>query len=196
VKDVKLIDARALVPKANVAEALLVGFAAVGAVSMSFAIAPGWAGAAGAGLAIQALAIAIVDRRAFIIPDGLNAAAFMLGVLVLGLGGDGSQALACGLLRAAVMFGAFFVFRVGYRKWRGREGMGFGDVKLAAVAGVWLNWFFLPIVVDIAALAALAAVLIGRAAGKKLTATAKLPFGLFFAPAIWLCWALALWQGG
>ena len=90
------------------------------------------------------------------------------------------------------MFGIFFVFRAGYRELRRREGMGLGDVKLAAVAGVWLAWTDLPIAVDIAAVSALASALLGRASGKKWSATEKLPFGLFFAPAIWICWLLAL----
>ena len=41
------------------------------------------------------------------------------------------------LARAALMFSLFFAFRAGYRKMRGLEGMGLGDVKLAAVAGAW-----------------------------------------------------------
>ena len=49
------------------------------------------------------------------------------------------------------MFLAFFAFRAGYRRFRGIEGIGLGDVKLAAVAGVWLDWVDLPVAVDIAA---------------------------------------------
>jgi leader peptidase (prepilin peptidase)/N-methyltransferase len=93
------------------------------------------------------------------------------------------------------MFGAFFAFRVAYRRLRGFEGIGLGDVKLAAVAGVWLDWADLPIAVDIAAVSALAAALCGRLAGRELGLTGKLPFGAFFAPAIWVCWLLATWRG-
>ena len=66
------------------------------------------------------------------------------------------------------MFALFFGFRAGYRALRGVEGMGLGDVKLAAVAGVWLDWAFLPIVVEIAALSALAAALYAHLRGDGL----------------------------
>ncbi len=59
------------------------------------------------------------------------------------------------LIRAAAMAAVFFAFRIAYRRLRGREGMGLGDVKLAGVAGIWLDWLSLPIAVEIAALGAL-----------------------------------------
>jgi leader peptidase (prepilin peptidase)/N-methyltransferase len=73
--------------------------------------------------------------------------------------------------------------------------MGFGDVKLAAVAGVWLGWAFLPVAVEIAALSALAVTLYARFRGHGFDPKARLPFGAFFAPSIWISWALAAWGG-
>jgi leader peptidase (prepilin peptidase) / N-methyltransferase len=182
----------------GVVEASLIGAAGVGAVLASFAASPGWIGAAGAALAALTLAIALVDRRRLIIPNELNALAFAAGLAAAGLKTQASPggAILNALLRAALMFGAFFAFRAAYRHLRGIEGMGLGDVKLAAVAGVWLDWVDLPIAVDIAALAALAAALIGRLQGNRFDPVAKLPFGAFFAPAIWLCWLLATWRDG
>ena len=29
---------------------------------------------------------------------------------------------------------------IGYRRWRGRDGLGLGDIKLAGVAGAWLGF--------------------------------------------------------
>jgi leader peptidase (prepilin peptidase) / N-methyltransferase len=144
------------------------------------------------------LAIAAIDRRRFIIPDQLNALAFVTGLIAVAVNGEVFEAgaITSAILRAAVMFGIFFVFRAGYRSLRGREGMGFGDVKLAAVAGVWLGWTNLPIAVDIAALSALGSVLFSRIMGREWKQTEKLPFGLFFAPAIWVCWVFALWRQG
>jgi leader peptidase (prepilin peptidase) / N-methyltransferase len=195
VREEELIATRAPTSKAHFIEATLLCVLAVGAVAASLAAAPGWIGVAGAILAVLCLAIAAIDRRSLIIPDPLNALAFIVGLFALSAEVEASPAIANALVRAAIMFATFFAFRAGYWKLRGREGMGFGDVKLAAVAGVWLSSTDLPIAVNIAALSALVAAALGRAAGKEWKLTEKLPFGLFFAPTIWICWLLAVWRG-
>ena len=74
---------------------------------------------------------------------------------------------------------------------RGREGIGLGDVKLAAVAGVWLDWQMIPIAVEIATLSALAVYALRQwVLGRSLRWTSRIPLGLFLAPAIWLAWFL------
>jgi leader peptidase (prepilin peptidase)/N-methyltransferase len=183
--------------RSGVIEASLIGAVGAGAVLASIAIAPGWSGAAGAVLAGLMLAIAVIDHRRMIIPDELNAVAFIAGLVAAGAGADPLPAIAIlqALARASLMFVLFLAFRAGYRTLRGAEGMGLGDVKLAAVAGVWLDWVDLPIVVNIGALSALAAALYARIRGAGFDPKARLPFGAFFAPAIWICWALAQWRG-
>jgi leader peptidase (prepilin peptidase)/N-methyltransferase len=182
--------------RSGAVEVFLIGVVGAGAVWASVAAAPGWSGAAGAVLAGLMLAIAVVDHRRMIIPDELNAVAFMAGLIAAGAGADAPPAIAIvhALVRASLMFALFFGFRAGYRALRGLEGIGLGDVKLAAVAGVWLDWAFLPIVVEIAALSALAAALYARLRGDGFDPKARLPFGAFFAPAIWICWAVAAWR--
>ena len=174
-------------------EASLIGAAGAGAVLTSVAVAPGWSGAAGALLAGLMLAIAVIDHRRMIIPDELNALAFIVGLVAAGAASTG--AILQALIRASLMFVLFCAFRAVYRTLRGMEGMGFGDVKLAAVAGVWLDWASLPIAVEIAALSALAAALYARLRGNEFDAKARLPFGAFFAPATWICWVLTAWRG-
>ena len=93
------------------------------------------------------------------------------------------------------MFLFFLGFRAAYRALRGLEGMGLGDVKLAAVAGVWIDWAFLPLVVEIAALSGLAAALFAHLRGDGFDLKGRLPFGAFFAPAIWICWLIAVRSG-
>jgi leader peptidase (prepilin peptidase) / N-methyltransferase len=182
---------------AGAAETVLIGAAGVGVVSASLVAAPGWSGAAGVVLAGLMSAIAIVDRSRLVIPDELNGAAFIAGLAAAGLWADAprEEAILDSLLRAGLMFSLFFVFRIAYRKARGMEGMGLGDVKLAAAAGAWLDWAWLPIAVDIAALSALAVALVRRFYGVGLDPKAKLPFGAYFAPAIWFCWLLAALRG-
>ena len=108
---------------------------------------------------------------------------------------DPAGAVAAALARAVATATIFYAFRFGYRRWRGREGMGLGDVKLAAAAGAWLDWNALPFAVEMAALGALAFVLIARFVSRRpIDAAAKLPFGAFLAPAIWVAWAAAHWR--
>jgi leader peptidase (prepilin peptidase)/N-methyltransferase len=47
------------------------------------------------------------------------------------------------------------------------------------------------VAIEIAAVSALTSVLIGVLGGRSFTRTTRLPFGLFFAPAIWVAWLLA-----
>jgi leader peptidase (prepilin peptidase)/N-methyltransferase len=174
-----------------------VGGAAVAGILVSLAVAPGLAGVLGAGLALVVLAIAVVDARRFVIPDELTAAALVLALANAGLDawpdawGAVFEAVAVALLRGMVLALAFLALRAVYFRIRGREGIGLGDVKLAGVAGAWLAWATIPVAIEIAALAALA-VYVARqlAGGRAISATARLPFGLFLAPAIWVGWLL------
>jgi len=92
-------------------------------------------------------------------------------------------------VRGAVAGGGFLAIKLGYRRLRGREGIGMGDVKLAGVAGAWLDWFAIVIAVEIAVMAALGAILVRHAVMKRpVRAASVLPFGLYLAPAIWVAW--------
>jgi leader peptidase (prepilin peptidase) / N-methyltransferase len=168
------------------------GTAALCAAAASVVAAPGWGGVLGGGLAVAMIAIAAVDAREFIIPNKLVMAGVLLGLADAALTGQRqpAAAVAQAALRAFVLALVFFLFRAAYRRWRGREGIGLGDVKLAAVGGAWLAWGAAGLAIDFAALSALAAVLIGMLLGRSFSATTRVPFGLFFAPAIWIAWLL------
>jgi leader peptidase (prepilin peptidase) / N-methyltransferase len=162
-------------------------------VVASVVLVPDSRGAWGAGLAVLMVAIAAVDARRFIIPDELTAAALALGLVYAAVEDSEIwvQALAWSVLRGVVPAVAFLGVRAGYRRWRGREGIGLGDVKLAAVAGVWLDWQTIPIAIEIAAVAGLGAYLIMHLYfHRTVRPTTRLPFGLFLAPAIWIAWIL------
>jgi leader peptidase (prepilin peptidase) / N-methyltransferase len=165
----------------------------VATAAASVAAVPGVAGWLGAGLALIMLAIAAVDARYFIIPDALNAAGLALGLVHAVMVGEGSaiESLALAALRAAALALVFLALRLIYARLRGRQGLGLGDVKLAAVAGAWLGWNAIPVAIEIAAVSALAVYAPRHYLLRRpLRATTRLPFGLFFAPAIWLGWLL------
>ena len=170
--------------------------AACAAFALSLAAAPGLDGVAGGALAGLCLAIAVGDARSMIIPDELNGLALVLGLAAAGLSAPSAPvaAITDAAVRATTMFALFYLFRALYPKFRGVTGMGLGDVKLAAAAGAWLDWPYLPVVVEIAALSALAAALLARLRGREMTLSARIPFGAFFAPSIWACWLFANWR--
>jgi leader peptidase (prepilin peptidase)/N-methyltransferase len=169
----------------------LLSLALVAAVGASLAAAPGPDGLLGALLASLMLAIAVSDSRRYIIPNELTGAAVALALLRAGSVGPeaGLSAMMWTALRAAAIALPFWALMAGYRRWRGRDGLGFGDVKLAAVAGAWLGWITIFAVVELATLAALGAYLAhGYLHRRPLRASAFLPFGAFLAPAIWIGW--------
>jgi leader peptidase (prepilin peptidase)/N-methyltransferase len=172
--------------------ACLVVLAAVLACAVSVIAAPGLPGLFGAALALLALAIAVIDARWFIIPNELSAAAFALALVYAGMTDlEPLQAVFFAALRGAVLALLFLALREGYRRLRGRDGIGLGDVKLAGVAGAWLSWLAIPIAIEIAALAAIAVFAVRHyAAGRSLDTALKFPFGLFLAPSIWLGWLI------
>jgi leader peptidase (prepilin peptidase) / N-methyltransferase len=161
------------------------------AVLASLFAAPGREGIFGAALALFMAAIAVVDARSFVIPDRLTLAAFALGLVNAASEDSGAiwENVANAAARGIVLALAFYSLRAVYSRLRGRQGIGLGDVKLAAAAGAWLDWTLIPIAIEIAALAALASYALRQLFKKRpFDQGAKLPFGLFFAPAIWLCW--------
>jgi leader peptidase (prepilin peptidase)/N-methyltransferase len=166
--------------------------AAIAACVASLIAAPGLAGFLGAALALIAIAIAVIDARWFIIPNELSAAAFALGLVHAAVSEPPVlQAVFFAALRGAVVAFLFLALRVGYRRLRGRDGIGLGDVKLSAATGVWLSWLAIPIAIEIAALAAIAVFAVRHyAAGRPLDTALKFPFGMFLAPSIWLAWLI------
>ncbi|MGP9814549.1 prepilin peptidase [Rhodopseudomonas sp. NSM] len=162
-------------------------------VAASLACEPGAAGWLGASLAIAMLGIAVVDARSFIIPNWLSATALALGFLHAWVSAPGRPEIALleAVLRAGLLAMTFWALRVGYYRLRGRQGIGLGDVKLAAVAGCWLGWTMIPIAIEIAALSALAIhALRHYGIRHRLRADSRLPFGLYLAPSIWIGWLL------
>lgn len=142
------------------------------------------------------LALALTDLLWLRLPDPLTAALLVLalGLPLLpgaGLGGPGPGAA---LLGAALGAGSFWALRLGYRRWRGREGLGLGDVKLMAGLGALAGPWDLPLLVLLAALAALGlaaaeALLRGRGA---LAGARAMPFGAALSAAAAALWLVRL----
>jgi leader peptidase (prepilin peptidase)/N-methyltransferase len=169
--------------------------AAAFAVVVSLVSEPNLIGILGAALAVVAVTIAVIDWRHFIIPDWLNLTGFGLALIHAAVRDpdDVISLMTSGVVRAGALSLIFLALRVSYARLRGRQGLGLGDVKLAAVAGAWLEWGMIPIALQLAVLGALSGYLLRQfVRGRLFSPTGRLPFGFYFAPAIWICWFLEL----
>ncbi len=165
-----------------------------------------WAAGSGEGaaailtlLAVLAWWVAVVvtirsDLCHFIIPDEASLITGILGLASASgaplLRGDGFTGAGHAVVAAlATGLGAFLVFWATGASFRrfGRDALGFGDVKLAGAASVWLTPGDAAIALEIAALGAILVLLLRRSGGLRETAV---PFGAFLAPAAWLVFVL------
>jgi leader peptidase (prepilin peptidase) / N-methyltransferase len=175
---------------------LVLSLALLVSILASLFTAPGAEGLYGAFLAALMLAIAANDARHYLIPNELTAAAFALALLRAAafVPDAGTEALLWPVVRAAAVAVPLLLLMLAYRRWRGRDGLGLGDVKLAAVCGAWLDLATVAAVIELAALIAIGAYVAHAAWQRKaLRATAFLPFGLFLAPTIWIGWLGETW---
>jgi len=141
-------------------------------------------------LALIVSVVAGVDRRVFLIPDTAVIALAAGGLALVAHEappGDWQMPIVEAVARGLLAGLLFWSLRALHRLWRGVEGLGLGDVKLAAAGAPWLAWGSLVPVLELAVLAALVAVLIeARLARTGPRLDDSVPFGVFLAPALWL----------
>jgi leader peptidase (prepilin peptidase)/N-methyltransferase len=139
------------------------------------------------------LALALIDLRCFRLPDALTLPLLLAGLLVA-LGSERldwplrAPAFLDALAGAAAGAGGLYLVAAAYAALRRREGMGMGDAKLAGVAGAWLGWQPLPLMLLLAATGTLVVVIAGRS--EELRAGTALPLGPGLAAAMFV---LYLW---
>jgi leader peptidase (prepilin peptidase) / N-methyltransferase len=168
---------------------LAVLFGAGGAVALISAMSLPWPLAlASTVLGALMIAGAEVDARTYLLPDAVTWSATALGILAASALNPFEPWLSAGaaVARGTWTAAALALLRWGYAQIRGREGLGFGDVKLAAAVGAWLPLEVIPLCFGLAAGAALVAVLLARLRSEAISGSTKIPFGAFLCPALWL----------
>jgi leader peptidase (prepilin peptidase) / N-methyltransferase len=131
-------------------------------------------------LCLLGLALAWIDIRYGIIPDWLN-------LMIAGLGlskaviVDGPTAGLEAACEGAAIGAIFWLLRRLYFAVRRVQGLGLGDVKFLAAAGIWVGVAGLPMLLLVAALTALACTGIMQLAGRPLTSQTSISFGPFLA---------------
>lgn len=163
------------------------GAAAIGGWAALWGQDGGWVMvAATAALGWQLLLIALIDAENFWLPDELTLPLIATGLIagaVIARGWPVSQ-----IVGAVAGFSILWLLAEGYRRVRGREGLGGGDPILFAGAGAWVGWAGLPTVLLWACAAGFGIVLTLLITRRKVEMTQKLPFGTFLAIGIWLTW--------
>lgn len=137
--------------------------------------------------------LAVVDILALRLPDLLTAPLGLLGLLLAPR--LLSDTWTDHLIGAAAGYLAFAGIAFAYARLRGREGLGLGDAKLLAVAGAWLGWRALPIVVVIACAAGLAWAAVRLMLRGRAGLAEPLAFGAPLCAAIWIALVLAVTGG-
>lgn len=158
----------------------------VGALALG--LEPGIEGALAALAGWLIVALALIDLRAFWLPDVLT------GLLVVVAAGSALAGIdpppEIRLIGAAGGFLVLWGIARTYRLVRGREGLGGGDPKLFGAIGLWLGWEALPFVLLLGSLIGLMAVATMMARGTAVRSTTRLPFGSMLASAAFLAWTL------
>ena len=162
------------------------GVVAIGVIS---ALTLPWPVAiASAVLGALMVAGADVDARTFLLPDAITWGAVVCGIVAASLlhpavpWGAAGEAIA----RAACIAAALALFRSGYAWIRRSEGLGLGDVKLAAAIGAWLSVDAIPLCFGLATTSALLVVMFGYLNGRSVTRATRIPFGAFLCPSLWV----------
>src|SRR5258705_7460532 len=124
--------------------------------------------------------LAWTDIRHGIIPDWLNANIAGLGLSKAVVAGGVFAGLdaAC---EGAAIGAVFWLLRRLYFTFRKIQGLGLGDVKFLAAAGIWVGAAGLPTLLMVAALTALACAGVMELAGRQLTGQTSVSFGPFLA---------------
>lgn len=120
------------------------------------------------------MVLSVIDWRTYTIPNGINLAILILGVIRLVTDLSGWLGYLIGLVAVSAVF---LLLHVG----TGGNGLGMGDVKLVGAAGLLLGWqnMILAVLVGSLSGAVIHSVRMKKGAGRKLA------FGPYLAGGIW-----------
>jgi leader peptidase (prepilin peptidase)/N-methyltransferase len=145
-------------------------------------------------LAAGLLALSWIDLRTGYLPDSLQIVLALAAVVVVIVGSPIGITWQHALAGAVLNGGMFWGLRWIVSRLKGREAMGFGDVKLVAVGGLWLGPWGLPWIMLVGGLSTLVGAGIVGAITRKPVWQGEMPLGPGLAAGIFGCFVAALCQ--
>lgn len=156
--------------------------------------ATGPVGLAGAVFGWLLLTLAALDVAALWLPDRLTGTLAVAG-LASGIAGVWPP-IEDRVIGGVAGFMLLWLVAAGYRRLRGRSGMGGGDPKLFGAIGLWLGWRMLPAVLLLASLVGLGLAMLARARGRAVGRDTAMPFGALLAVAAYPAWLVMIGAAG
>lgn len=156
---------------------------AVIAVFVAWQFGVSWQTTAAIVLSWALICLSFIDYDHQYLPDNITLPFLWLGLLVNlnGLFTDIESALIGTMAGYLILWSIYKLFKLV----TGKEGMGYGDFKLLAMAGAWLGWQMLPAIILISSIVG-ALFGIALIVFKKHDKAKPIPFGPYLAIASWI----------
>jgi leader peptidase (prepilin peptidase)/N-methyltransferase len=143
----------------------------------------GWQAAAVLVLSWGLLSMSLIDADHQLLPDAIVLPLLWLGLIVnaFGLFASLTDALWGAVAGYLALWCVFWLFKL----ITGKEGMGYGDIKLLAMLGAWGGWQILPLTILLSSIVgAVLGVILLRL--RNVETSTPIPFGPYLAIAGWI----------
>lgn len=134
--------------------------------------------------------LTVIDIQSFRLPDKLTFPLLISGLLQAHLMQADILPYAIG---AAAGYAAFVGIELAFKRLRGQDGLGRGDAKLLAAAGAWTGWMWLPQIVLISSLTAIAWTISARWRKNAIAPNDAIAFGPFLCFGLLIVWFTLNW---
>ncbi len=134
-------------------------------------------------LAVSLIALSVIDLTTLRLPNVLTAILCLAGLVL-----QPSSDVGWRVVASAVAGGALWSVALAYRAIRGRDGLGFGDVKLFAACGAWVGLAGLSSVMLVACAAAFTVIASKRFVAQSVDRHGRMAFGPSLAFGLWIVW--------
>lgn len=131
------------------------------------------------------LALSIIDIKSYLLPNFLTLPLIPVGIFQ---GWVLSHNWIAGTIGAIAGYSVFVMIEYGFKKARGKDGLGRGDAKLLAAGGAWCGWSALPTIVLVGSCTGIIMALYMKYISKNTNTEGWIPFGPFLAFAIFTVW--------